>query len=106
MCVCVTCPYIYPTIGVGCIQAGHFIDGRNNAVLFEEEAIHGQCYSCNVGKHGNKLEYWKFMETTYGREFIDELMIKSHQVVKYQAWDYDQIAEKYAKMTELLKGNL
>jgi len=35
------------------LQAGHFIPGRRNAVLFSEEGVHPQCYHCNIGLNGN-----------------------------------------------------
>ena len=40
------------------------------------------------------------MEQTYGRDVIDRLVRESNQTVKYKAWDYDEIAEKYRKKTE------
>jgi hypothetical protein len=100
---CVSCSKVFP---FSSLQAGHFIDGRRNAVLFSELGVNSQCYACNISKHGNKIDYWQFMEGKHGREVINELILESHKTVIYKAWDYDQITEKYAKMTELLKGNL
>lgn len=85
-------------------QAGHFIDGRHNSVLFSEKGVHGQCYHCNVGLKGNKLEYFLFMERTYGRGVIDQLMQESKQTVQYKDFHFVEIAEKYAKMTEELNA--
>lgn len=93
--VCVTC-------GGPAQQAGHFIDGRGNAVLFSERGVHGQCYHCNVGLKGNKLEYWLFMERTYGREVINELMAESKTTVQYKEYQFLEIAEKYKEMTRAL----
>lgn len=87
------------TCGGAVQQAGHFIDGRHNVVLFSERGVHGQCYRCNVPLKGNKLEYWLFMERTYGREVIDELMAESKQTVQYKTHDYLEIAEKYKNKT-------
>lgn len=84
-------------------QAGHFIDGRHNAVLFSEKGVHGQCYHCNVGLKGNKLEYWLFMERTYGRKLIDKLMAESKQTVIYKIPDYEAIAKKYEKKLKELE---
>ena len=36
------------------IQAGHFIDGRFNSILFDELGIHPQCGLCNVVYNGRK----------------------------------------------------
>lgn len=105
-CVCCTCPNTKPRTGVGCIQAGHWIPGRNNAVLFSEEGVHGQCYQCNgnppYGKKGNPIEYWKFMEEMYGRKVMDRLIEESHGTVIYKKHDYDYIADKYRRKTERL----
>lgn len=78
-------------------QAGHFIDGRHNAVLFSERGVHGQCYHCNIGLKGNKLEYWLFMEKRYGRKVIDQLMHESKQIVIYKIPDFEEIEAKYKK---------
>lgn len=61
------------------IQAGHFIDGRYNAILFDERGIHPQCMGCNVMLNGRKEEYFVFMEEKYGREVIDELRRQRNQ---------------------------
>lgn len=83
-------------------QAGHFIDGRHNAVLFSEKGVHAQCYHCNVGLKGNKIQYWLFMEATYGRKVIDELIAESKVMIQYKTADYLEIAEKYKKKLEEL----
>lgn len=96
-CLCVTCGKEYPRTGVGCIQAGHFIPGRTNAVLFSEEAVHGQCYQCNVHKYGNPAKYLAFMQKEYGQKVIDRLLIESETTIKYHKWEYDKIALKYQR---------
>lgn len=96
---CVTCNKLYPRLGVGCLQAGHFVPGRTGAVLFDERNCHAQCYSCNVRNHGAPHEYWLFMEKTYGRSVIDELLANRNILVKYKVWDYEAIREKYQEMT-------
>lgn len=98
-CVCITCHTEKPRTGVGCIQAGHFIPGRSNAVLFSELGVHGQCWQCNEYKHGAPDKYLEFMLRVYGQEVIDKLLEESHKTVKYKAWDYDEIAEKYKQKT-------
>lgn len=108
-CICVTCARRYPRLGVGCIQAGHFIGGRTNSVLFSEKGVHGQCGACNNGVYArnNKsgIAYYQFMEKTYGRETIDRLILESNQTVIYKAWQYDEIREKYKnKLVQLLAG--
>lgn len=100
--VCVTCPRKYPFKQ---LQAGHFIAGRTNSILFDEEATHAQCYGCNVGRGGAHVEYFIFMEDTYGREKIDELRRKKSETVIYKAHDYERIKEEYDQKTKELLAN-
>lgn len=109
-CVCVSCEDKRPRTGLYCIQAGHFIAGRNNAVLFSEDGVHGQCQMCNHGIKGRKkphssIIYYQFMENEYGRDRIDELVLESNQMVKYKIWDFETIAKKYYEKTEALLEN-
>lgn len=86
-------------------QAGHFISGRRNAVLFSEKGVHLQCYGCNIGRGGALHEYWLFMEEKYGRPVIDQLIRESKETVKYTKQDYQDIAKEYHdKIEELLDG--
>lgn len=78
------------------MQAGHLIPGRNNAVLFSEDGVHPQCYSCNIMKNGNWPAYYEFMKKTYGQQIIDDLIQESRQVVKYTISDLQEL-EKYYK---------
>jgi hypothetical protein len=96
---CVTCnrPYDYKQL-----QAGHFIAGRTNSVLFDEEAVYSQCYGCNVGRGGAHVEYFIFMENEVGREKIDELRRKRHQNLKYKLFDYERIRDEYDAKYEAL----
>ena len=61
------------------MQAGHFIGGRRSNNLFDIRGIRVQCYSCNVGKHGNPIVYFQNMEKEVGREVIDELIAQDRQ---------------------------
>ena len=54
------------------LQAGHFIPGRHNRVLFHPDLVHPQCYHCNVGLRGNPREYDKFMRQKYGNKKVEE----------------------------------
>ncbi len=100
--ICCTCNKPYPNFGVGCIQAGHFIPGRRNAILFDERGVHAQCYNCNVNLKGNWPNYYEFMLKKYGREVIDELIIQKRQTVIYTREELDEIRDKYKKKYEEL----
>jgi len=91
-CRCVTCGRLYL---VKELQAGHFIDGRHNSILFDERNCHAQCFSCNIKKHGNTIPYWSFMERTYGREVIDELIYLDRIPKQMKECDYEELAILY-----------
>ena len=80
------------------LQAGHFIDGRMNSVLFDERGVWPQCYACNVCKHGNKVEYYQHMMRLHGQEVIDELRLLPKKTVVFTRQDYDDIYNKYRKI--------
>ena len=79
------------------LQAGHFVAGRNNSILFREDNCHAQCVGCNFfGKNSKSYgKYFEFMKYHYGLERIDELMALSNRIVKYTQEDYIQIEIKY-----------
>jgi hypothetical protein len=104
-CACVTCGREYPRTGVGCIQAGHFIASRVNSILFDERGCHGQCYGCNVGRNGAAVEYFVYMENTYGREVIDELRQLKFQTRKFTSGELELMAEKYTTLANELISN-
>lgn len=98
--MCITCKRWYPFKK---LQAGHFIGGRNNAVLFDDRIVYSQCYGCNVGRAGNYLEYFYFMEQEIGREAIDLLVAELKQKeVKYKLHDYIEIAKEFKEKTAAL----
>lgn len=71
---CCTCGRDYP---IGKLQAGHFIPGREDSILFDPSCVHAQCYRCNVQRSGEWVKYFRFMEKKYGRKGIDVLMVRS-----------------------------
>lgn len=96
---CVTCGRLYPIKGRGVIQAGHFIPGRHNSLLFDERNCHPQCYGCNVMKKGNMVKYYKWMRKTYGTKVINELEKLDNKIVKYSVEDLLEIEKHYLSLT-------
>lgn len=100
---CVTCNRAYPYKQ---LQAGHFIQGRGNAVLFDDRIVYSQCVGCNgnppMGKGGNYVEYFIFMEQEWGRTMIDEFRALKYQTVIYKIHDYERIAEEFREKTAML----
>jgi len=84
------------------MQAGHFIDSRNNSVLFNEMLVHPQCYSCNCIKHGNKVAYTVFMMGRYDLTMIqvEELDNLKFKVSKWKAGEVQEIHDVYKQNVE------
>ena len=77
------------------MQAGHFVAGRGNGILFDERGVHPQCYVCNIKKHGNLLEYYELMEKKFGRDTMSELRILAKTPRQLRRSDYEEIYLKY-----------
>ena len=102
-CKCVTCGAWKPWHGAG-MQAGHFIAGRGNSILFDERGIYPQCYHCNIGLKGNMVEYFVFMEWKHGRKVIDDLRELKHQTVKFTRHDHLMRIDEYKHRLQKLQG--
>ncbi|KKM86727.1 hypothetical protein LCGC14_1276010, partial [marine sediment metagenome] len=61
--ICFTCDRRFH---IGYLDAGHFISGRRNAVLFDIMCIRLQCNYCNVTMHSQPKIYKAKMITLYG----------------------------------------
>ena len=102
--VCCSCSKQYPAFGVGCGQAGHFVPGRGNAILFDEDCVHFQCYNCNVRLKGNWPAYMEFMLKEYGREVVDELLRLNKTIRQYREPELEEIRDKYKQKFKLLQA--
>lgn len=66
------------------MQAGHWIPaGSCNYLRFVETNIHPQCYGCNIGKSSNPIEYRIFMDKTYWKNFVEELLSLRNELKKF-----------------------
>jgi len=87
---CITCGKIY---SFDKLQAGHFIAGRSNSVLFDEQGVFAQCFACNCGLHGNLLVYRRKIVEMYG-EGADELMeIEAKKTKKFTVQELEELIE-------------
>lgn len=100
---CVTCNRAYPFKQ---LQAGHFIQGRGNAVLFDERIVYSQCVGCNgnppMGKGGNYVEYYVFMLEEWAQTMIDEFRALKYTTVIYKIPDYERIEQEFKDKTKEL----
>jgi hypothetical protein len=101
-CVCCTCNAILTWSNSNC-QAGHFVCGRGNAVLFDEDVVHAQCSICNLND-GEGYLYGLFMKRKYGYDDkkLVELNDRKFRVMKYSEEDYRRIAEEYSNKSDAL----
>jgi len=101
---CCSCGRPYPAFGIGCAQAGHFVPGRRNTILFDERCVNAQCYNCNVTLKGNWPGYYAFMLERYDLETIDELLILARQIRKFTTDELDELNQHYLAEIESLKS--
>jgi hypothetical protein len=86
------------------LQAGHFIPGRHNSILFDFRGCHAQCYHCNVGLKGNPIKYYKFMLETYGYEVIDQLEILDAEPKQFKVFQLKEIYDQLLTIKKSLGG--
>ena|SRR3989304_5642184 len=98
---CVTCKQIYP---IKNLQAGHFIPGRHNAVLFDLRQVWPQCYVCNFRKHGRWVEYREFMIKKYGEHEVEQIIAESKKTVKLSRTDYADMILKFSAILHGMEG--
>jgi len=93
-CKCVTCGNVQE---IERTDAGHFVaKGGGRGAEFIEENVHVQCQFCNrFNAENSKIAYVKFMEETYGKEKIDELIEEGRVKRNYRVDDYLEIEAHY-----------
>lgn len=97
--ICITCDR---RKSIKDLQAGHFIPGRHNSILFDERGVHAQCYGCNVPLKGNPIKYWRKMEQLHGDEVIADLERLDAQTKQFKIFEVDEIYEHFKKKLEEL----
>ena len=85
------------------IQASHFVDGRGNAVLFNEDLVYPACYRCNVCLHGNKVKYTLFMLTKHSPEEIKYFESLRYKVRKFTVAELEEKIKVYKAEVKRLK---
>jgi hypothetical protein len=98
---CVTCGAVkYWKLG----DAGHFIPGRHNSILFDERNVHFQCKRCNGPLKSNPRKYQAYMLKRYGQEVIDELDRLDAEMKQFERPELDRLYTHYQKLaTTLMK---
>lgn len=99
--MCVTCKKPF---GFKQLQAGHFVGGRTNALLFDEEIVYTQCANCNLYLRGNYQAYTLFMLKEVGEATIEEMLNRKNITLKLTTDDFLAIADKYKTKAEALRN--
>ena len=89
---CITCGIVAKGWDM---NAGHWLPGRWNSILFEESCVHAQCVACNNSLGGNHPAYGRFMLGKYGQKEMDRLEKLWRKTVVYTKQDYKNIQLKY-----------
>ncbi len=110
-CNCISCGKVYFWKD---IQSGHYVP-KNNGMFFyfNEDDVHAQCYSCNVGRSGNLIYYRKGLINKIGLEEVEKLEYQGEMGVreelnatcKYSDDDYKDLIRVYKDKFEELKKN-
>ena len=70
-------------------DAGHFLSGRNNSILFDERGVNFQCKQCNGGLRVGitvpdiQNRYEEFMLKKHGKEVVDEIKRNKTQTLQF-----------------------
>lgn len=103
-CKCVTCGREKPLFVRGGIEAGHFIAGRHNSILYDTRHIHGQCHYCNNHLKGNWVPYYEYMVKTYGEEFIEELKQRDRESKQWKPYELEELQDIFLRqIAEIIK---
>jgi len=108
-CQCVTCNTWHHWKSC---DAGHFIaKSHSNYWMLDERNIHVQCKACNGWgmRFGTaQIEYTRWMEDFYGKDFVTEMLETKRHPIKYykkdlteltKAWN-EQIKEQLARIAD------
>ncbi len=93
--LCYTCGKKKKFSAKGGLQAGHFIPGRMDAILFDEEQVHAQCYRCNVMLGGNWPAYYEHMMKDVGIEEIHLMLEQRNDKVDFKREWFESTKDYY-----------
>lgn len=83
-------------------QAGHFVAGRGNAVLFNEDCVRVQCQRCNIWLGGNYQLYTLRMLKEIGEKGVNDLLSLRHKPLKLSRQALEDLISHYrGKLKEL-----
>jgi len=93
-CVCVTCGRVGPWkswTDSDRMNGGHFVGGRSQSIVFEEDNIAPQCAWCNKHESGARAEYREWMLAVRGKETVARVERQRHADVRFTR---DELVDK------------
>lgn len=85
------------------MHCGHFISRKSQFFRYDSRNCHAQCAYCNKFLSGNWAAYFEAMVKMYGREVVDEMILRRDQETKRTIQDFLGIEEYYKdRLKELL----
>lgn len=102
---CVSCGHHFTQadINKGLQHGGHFIPASRHTTAYYLLNIHPQCARCNIFENGNQYEYGKYMEKTYGVDFVEWLNKISRLTYKWSKQEMRDIFETALSFIERSK---
>lgn len=83
-------------------DAGHFIDGKRNSIVYDVRNIHFQCKPCNGSFINQKLDpkdiktkYEEFMVKRYGKKVVEELREKNKETKQWTIPELQELIKVY-----------
>lgn len=96
---CITCTAL---IRLKDGDAGHFIQGRMNSILFDETCVHLQCRRCNRFLGGEPLKYRRAIIRLYGEGYDVQLEERAMETKKFTRTELAELKEYFTqKLKEL-----
>lgn len=95
--ICFTCERKFH---IEYLDAGHFISGRRNAVLFDVMCIRLQCNYCNVMMHSQPKIYKKKMIQLYGEEWVENRKRRAKRTIPNNRIDFAKLRKGIKRMTQ------
>ena len=87
------------------MEGGHFIPRGKIPTKLIEENVNPQCVRCNkFDQEYAKIQYRRYMDETYGAEFVEELEALSRTVKKYTRSEAEDILEDLKAQLKDLEG--
>ena len=96
---CITCQTLHQRKE---LDAGHFVPGRHNSILFEETCVHAQCRRCNRYLGGEPLKYRREIVRLYGEGYDIKLEEQAMETRKFSRTELEDMKKEYQqKIKEL-----